>query len=129
MVRETACTLVYIENKARRTGRIIVPRSKMQAHRKLLGRFEIDDQLADSIDRSGLLEVLFSPTRSDAHLLSLDGNKTVAWLTPPGTIGSILVQDYVDAEGVRIVPFELGSLEIVNDGCTISIFFTPARAS
>jgi hypothetical protein len=101
----------------------------MQPLRKLLGRFEIDDQLADSIDGCGLLEVLFSPTRPDAHLLSLDGSKTIAWLTPSGTIGSILVQDYVDAEGVRLVPFDFGSLEIVNDGCTISIFLVPARAT
>lgn len=89
--------------------------------RRLLGRFELDEQLEDSIDSSGLLEVWFEAARPDATVLSDDGNRTVAWLSPSGEIAGVLVQDYVNGES-RTIKFGFGDLEITNDGAELSVF-------
>jgi hypothetical protein len=94
--------------------------------RKLLGRFDLDDQLERSIADSGLLELHFAEARPDATALSEDGNRTVAWLSPSGEIAALLVQDYVNGES-RTIELGFGRVEIVNDGSEISAFFTRTR--
>ena len=94
--------------------------------RRLLGRFDLDDQLERSIDDNGRLELSFAEARADATVLSDDGNLTVAWLSPSGEIATILVQDYVNGES-RIIKFAFGEVEIVNDGAQVSVFLL-ARA-
>ena len=89
--------------------------------RQLLGKFALTDQLEEEYARSGMLEVSFSATRPDATVLSDDGNRTVAWVTPSGEIGALLVQDYANAE-TRVIPFAFGEIEIVNDGAEVSVF-------
>jgi hypothetical protein len=89
--------------------------------RKLLGRFGLDDQLEQSIADTGVLELSFAEARPDATVLSEDGNRTVAWLSPSGEIAALLVQDYADGES-RIIRFGFGEIEITNDGSEISVF-------
>ena len=92
-----------------------------RARRKLLGRFELDDQLERSIAETGMLELRFGHARPDATMVSADGNRTIVWLSPSGEIAAVLVQDYVAGEH-RIIRFAFGDLEIGNDGATISAF-------
>jgi hypothetical protein len=89
--------------------------------RKLLGRFVIDEQLEQEFLRSGMLEVRFVDTRSDVTLVSLDGAKSILWLTPSGGISGVLVQDYAPDES-RVVPFEIGEIEIEADGDELRVF-------
>ena len=89
-----------------------------RVRRRLLGRFDLDDQVETSIDDNGMLELSFAEARSDATLLSDDGNRTVAWLSPSGEIATILVQDYVNGES-RVIKFAFGEIEIVNDGAQV----------
>jgi hypothetical protein len=93
--------------------------------RQLLGRFDLDDRLEQSIDDTGMLELCFAEARPDATALSEDGNLTVAWLSPSGEIAALLVQDYVNGE-TRLIKFGFGTVEIVNDGSNISAFFLRA---
>ncbi len=89
--------------------------------RKLLGRFDLDDQLEQSINDNGMLELCFSEARPDVTALSEDGNRTIAWLSPSGEIAAVLVQDYVNGES-RIIKFGFCDIELVNDGSKISAF-------
>ena len=89
--------------------------------RKLLGRFDLDDQLVRDIERSGLLDVVFTSTRGDTSLVSEDGARSIAWLAPSGEIAGLLVQDYVVAES-RLIPFAFGALEVVADGDELSVY-------
>jgi hypothetical protein len=89
--------------------------------RRLLGRFAIDDQIRRSIDDTALLQVWFGEARADATALSVDGNLTVAWLSPSGAVAGLLVQDYVDGEN-RSIAFDFGEIEIANDGSEITVF-------
>jgi len=83
-------------------------------------------QFQASLEDTGLLEITLSSTRPDATLLSLDGNRTVAWITPSGEIGAILVQDYVGDEETRTIPFVFGDIELVNEQDRLSVFLVPA---
>src|SRR4051812_22080249 len=89
--------------------------------RQLLGRFALDDQLEREFDRSGMLDLRFVEACGDASLVSIDGNRSIAWLSPSGAVAGLLVTDYVNAE-TRIIPFTFGDLEVVNDGCEVSVF-------
>jgi hypothetical protein len=95
----------------------------MTPGRRRLGRFELDVQTSRSIDETGLLELVFSRhPLPDAELSSLDGARTIARLQPSGALGVLLVQDSVDAEGLRRIPFVFGVVELVNDGATVTVF-------
>jgi hypothetical protein len=89
--------------------------------KKLLGRVQLCDLLEGEFERSGLLDVTFSSTRPDATLVSLDGNRSVVWVTPAGTIGALLVQDYALGES-RSIPFALGTIELVACPDEIAVF-------
>lgn len=94
-----------------------------QPRPELLGRFEIDASVQNSIEQTGLLELVFDRSQTaaaDASLLSLDGNKSLLGLTPSGAIRSLLVQDYVNGE-FRSIPFEIGSVELQSDEGTITV--------
>ena len=95
--------------------------------RALLGRVVLDDRLIAEIERSGLLDVRFTSSRSDAAIASDDGNRTVAWLAPSGAITAILVQDYCNGESRR-VPFSFGTIDIEHGDGGLS-FFIAQRAS
>jgi hypothetical protein len=99
----------------------ICDRLEPGVRRKLLGRFGLDDQVEQSIDDSGMLELCFAEARADATAFSEDGNQTVAWLSPSGEIAAVLVQDYINGES-RIIRFGFGDIEITNDGSEISVF-------
>ena len=96
-----------------------------QRRRKLLGKLILDERLERDIARSGLLDVTFAPTRADATLVSDDGQRTVAWLSPSGEIAALLVQDYVVGESRRI-PFAFGEIELVAEEGELALFLLTA---
>jgi hypothetical protein len=92
-----------------------------RSRRRLLGRFTYSAQLQEEVARSSLLDLSFEKGGGDATLLSLDGNRSVVWIAPSGAIAGLLVQDYA-GEDERHIPFEFGTIDIVNDGMEISVF-------
>lgn len=61
-------------------------RSNGPPRARVLGRFPWTEQLESDVARSGILELLLLEHPPDAMLVSLDGNRTVAWLCPSGKI-------------------------------------------
>jgi hypothetical protein len=80
---------------------------------KHLGSFELDEDVLVAND--GLLTLRFSRARADAHSVSLDGSKAIAWLAPSGELTGLFVQDYTQGQNRRI-PFVFGEIELVDDG-------------
>ena len=94
----------------------------LRSRRKLLGRVELDPAIEKQLEDTGLLEVHFATRKADTSMLSLDGNRTIAWMAPSGELAGLLVQDYHDGVGTRVIPFAFGELELVNDGAELSVF-------
>lgn len=97
-----------------------------RSRQKTLGRFTIDTQLREELDRSGLLDLRFGrgPALHGGQLMSLDGNRGLLYLCPSGNIGGLLVQDYV-ADEERTIPFEIGEIEIATRGDEFEVRFQP----
>ncbi len=83
------------------------PRDEWQMRdRRLLAKLEMTPALLEQFEETGLFELVLAKEPRTTSLESLDGANAYLFLGPSGSIVGLLVQDWVDPDEDRHIPFQ-----------------------
>jgi hypothetical protein len=80
--------------------------------RRLLAKVSLTPALLEQLETTGVLEVQFTKEPAASQLVSLDGSKALLFVGASGQFVGVLVQDLVDPDEDRELPFQGATLTI-----------------